>query len=327
MATDKLVSQQHFLGVLLVVISTIGWSLAGIFTSEIEGDVWAILFWRSMASGSVVFFYVWFRRRGKSLSLLRQMGGPGWIFAFICSGSALCFITAFKHNSVANVAAIYALVPVFAAWFGWLFLREQISSKTVSLSFLSLCGTAVIFSESLKSGHYFGDLLALIMTLSEAFLIMLARKYAHCPMVFAGAVSSLLLAVCALLLSDEILLSELDILFGLAFGVSHALAIITLIEGAKLIPVISTALISGLEVPLAAGLAWLLLGQVPQNTTILGGSIIIAALFAYIYSANYKLLSNGNPIKLIFSNGMFSKNIGSVNILLIGVLICVLIAI
>jgi len=49
-------------------------------------------------------------------------------------------------------------------------------------------------------------------------------------------------------------------------------------EGARMIPVAETALIGTLDVPFAIGFAWLLIGEAPPQQSIIGASIVVAAV-------------------------------------------------
>ena len=63
-----------------------------------------------------------------------------------------------------------------------------------------------------------------------------------------------------------------------AFGLTFALASVTLGEGAKRLPAGETALLSTLEVPFAPLFAWLLFTELPAVTTIAGGLIVLAGV-------------------------------------------------
>ncbi|MEM9270843.1 MAG: EamA family transporter, partial [Pseudomonadota bacterium] len=62
------------------------------------------------------------------------------------------------------------------------------------------------------------------------------------------------------------------------FGLFHAIASVTLAEGAKRVPAGQTALLGALETPLAPLLAFLILTESPSQTTLLGGAIVLAAV-------------------------------------------------
>jgi drug/metabolite transporter (DMT)-like permease len=58
----------------------------------------------------------------------------------------------------------------------------------------------------------------------------------------------------------------------------HAIASVTLAEGAKRVPSGQTALIGALETPLAPILAFMILTEVPSTPTFIGGIVVFAAV-------------------------------------------------
>ena len=66
------------------------------------------------------------------------------------------------------------------------------------------------------------------------------------------------------------------------FGFLFAIAAITLAEGAKRVPSGQTALLSALETPLAPLFAFLLFMEIPGQMTVLGGTILLIAVFASV---------------------------------------------
>ena len=62
------------------------------------------------------------------------------------------------------------------------------------------------------------------------------------------------------------------------FGLVFAVASITLMAGARLLPSAETALLSALETPVAPLLAFLFLDEIPPVETFMGGGLILAAI-------------------------------------------------
>jgi drug/metabolite transporter (DMT)-like permease len=68
-----------------------------------------------------------------------------------------------------------------------------------------------------------------------------------------------------------------------AFGLSFAFAVILWTEGAKLIPAAEAGLLGSAEVPFAILFAWLIVAEQPQYASLLGGAIVLSAVFAHGY--------------------------------------------
>lgn len=88
----------HSLGMLLVGISAIIWSAAGLFTKSVNADVWTILFWREVFSAAFMFAYL-FRQNGRgSMQQFGRFGAPGWCAAILGAAATVCFISALKNT-------------------------------------------------------------------------------------------------------------------------------------------------------------------------------------------------------------------------------------
>jgi drug/metabolite transporter (DMT)-like permease len=66
-----------------------------------------------------------------------------------------------------------------------------------------------------------------------------------------------------------------------AFGISFAVAAILWTEGARLIPAAESGLLGSAEVPFAILFAFLFLSEIPPAASMLGGAIVILAVFAH----------------------------------------------
>ena len=276
--TTREQSHYHGLGVLLVILATVAWSTAGLFTKGLSADVWVINFWRGLFSALFILIYVIWRERGRTLACFASLGGPGWAAATVSSAATIAFLSAFKLTTVANVVVIYATAPFIAAAIAWLWLREKASGATLVASAVALFGVAIIMSGSLGSVNLTGDLLALLMTAGMALLIVLIRRYPDSPMVPAACVSALQLTVIGWCLSEPFTVPDGELVPLIGFGLVQAVAVVMLTEGARLIPAPVAALLGALEIPLAPIWVWLFLHEIPQTLTFIGGAIVLAGV-------------------------------------------------
>ena len=86
---------------------------------------------------------------------------PAIFVAVLGAAGTAAFIPAFKLSTVANVALIYAAVPVFAAILAWFWLGEKIRFAVGLGIVSSFIGVLVIALGSLGQINLYGDLLAL----------------------------------------------------------------------------------------------------------------------------------------------------------------------
>ena len=274
------IQSQYYAGVLLIVVSATTFSTAGLFTKAVEAGAWDVIFWRGLFASAVTAGWTW--RAGSVRRNLYGLGFSGWAVGVIGALGTAAFIPAFKLTSIANVSVIYAVAPLIAILLAWVALGERASLRTVIGCLAAFSGVAIIVSGSVGHVNLTGDLLALWMTVAMASVMVIFRKYPDTPVGGAAILQSVLLLPFAALLGDPLGVDPTEILVLAAFGVLFALASVTLAEGAKRVPSGQTALLSALETPLAPVLAFLVLTEVPNAATLVGGSLVFLAILASI---------------------------------------------
>lgn len=267
-------------GILLLLISVVTYSTAGLFTKGVAAGAWEVIFWRGFFAGA--FTTLWTLNRGTLRRNFLEMGGSGWAVGVVGALGTAAFIPAFKLTTIANVSLIYAVSPLIAALLAWLALGERISARTAAGCLGAFLGVAIIVSGSLGRSNFQGDLLALCMTVAMATIMVIYRKYPQTPGPGPAVLqSAFLLPVAALFGAPfDVAFTETCILA--AFGLLFAIASVTLAEGAKRIPSSQTALLSSLETPLAPIFAFLLFTEIPDSATFVGGAVVLIAVLAAI---------------------------------------------
>ncbi len=266
------------LGTTLVALSAVLWSAAGLFTKGAAADAWTVIFWRSVFSIVPILLYVRWKDGPGQWRQLRAMGRPGWAVVLVGAAATYCFITAFKHTSIANVATFYACTPFLAAAIGWLLFRESTSRLTLAAALVALAGVLIMVWGSLGTPNIVGDGLGIAMAIGMATLMVLIRRYPREPMVLAAVISGILTGALSALMTDPLAVSARDLWILAGFGITFAAAHIMMTEGARLIPAARTGLVGTLETPLAPVWAWMILSELPPLTTWIGGAIVLAAV-------------------------------------------------
>jgi drug/metabolite transporter (DMT)-like permease len=265
------------IGVVLMLLSAVTFSSAGIFTKAVSADAWSVIFWRGISSA--IFALAFLAIRSKVRDEWARFGWPAVIATLFMASGTAAFIPAFKLTTVANVALIWATAPFLTAFLAWLAIRERPEKRVVFWSVFALLGVAITVSGSFGTSNLLGDFLAFWMTLMMALTMVLYRVRPDTPTVLPTALASLVLLVPALLLSQPLRVVPTEIGVLIAFGLVFSVAAIALVEGARRIPAGQAALISILETPLAPIWAFLILSELPSLEAMIGGGIIIAAVF------------------------------------------------
>ncbi len=266
----------HGIGVLLVIVSATVFSTGGLFTKGVSADAWSIIFWRGLFAGGFTLLYLALKGRlGRELA---TMGPSGWAVALIGASGSAVYIPALKITTIANATLIYATVPLLAAALAWMWIGERMSRRVTLSCLAAFCGVFVIVQGSLGKPHLIGDLLTLWVTLVMAIIMVIYRRYPLTPAAAPAVVMSFVLLPPALLFGApfEAELHEIPIMA--AFGLTFAVAAVTLAEGSRRVPSAEAGLLSAMETPLAPIWAWLLLAEIPASAPFVGGAVVMAAV-------------------------------------------------
>ena len=272
----------HRLGLLLVTVSALAWSMAGFFTRLIHLDSWTMIAWRGLLGGAGMVAFMLLRECRGFLASFARMGLPGLAFVGLSTIGMTVFLASLQLTTVAHVAVIYATVPFLAAALAWLAMREHPSLSAMIAGAGAMVGVAVMAGLSTE-GNAGGDLLALCMTLCMAGMMVISRRYQGIAVLPAATLASLLSGLIAVPFAQHLSASGTEFFQLALFGlVNSAIGTVFFTLGAKLLPAIETGLIGALDAPLAPIWVWLAFGERPSAATILGGIIVFAAVFGHI---------------------------------------------
>jgi len=283
--STKPIESKHKSGVILVLISALVFSSAGVFTKGVTADAWAVIFWRGLAAA--IFTLGFLIMKGQLKKEIALFGGPALAVTLMMALGTVAFIPAFKLTSVANVALIWASAPFTTAALAWLFIGERPTRIILIASCVAFGGVCIIFAGSVGGGNLTGDFLALWMTLMMSCAMVIYRRWPETTAALPAAFSSLVLLLVALLSGAPLSVPTNELPILMLFGLVFAVASVTLSEGARRLPPAETALLSTFETPLAPALAFLLLQEVPAKSTVLGGIVIFLVV---IWSQRGKLM-------------------------------------
>ena len=273
-------TRQIRLGIILLVLSAICYSTAGLFTRLIDTSVWTMLCLRGLVAG-VFILAIMLARDGRAglaqFSVFRSLPG---LVAVSASVLAMVFnLNAYLNTSVANVVLIYATAPFVAAAFSWVLLREPVPSVTLWASLVALAGVTVIVGGSLGGGGLLGDVYAMAMTTFMALMIVAVRWGKAQSMVAMACASAFASFFITLPFADFNPVTGNTLMLLVTFGVTQlGLGILFLTLGARHLNSGQAALISTLDVPLAPLWVWIAFADVPPLTTLLGGLVVMAAV-------------------------------------------------
>ena len=266
-------------GSLIVAVSAIAFSTAGLFTRLISTDVWTMLFWRGLFGGLLIAAYITWRERSATRAAFAAIGRAGILTASCSTIGTICFIAALRETTVGDVTVIYATAPFLASGIAWAWTGEHPRRSTLVASGVALLGVVVMCGAALSMGHVAGDVLALAMTALMALMMVVIRKNTQVSMLPAACLSAFACAVAVFPLAHPADVTTQNLLrLGLFGTTQFGLGLLLLTAGTRLISATRASLLGNLELPFAPLWVWLAFGEVPSQLASIGGGIVLAAV-------------------------------------------------
>lgn len=274
----------HAFGMLATALGVLVFVPDALLLRLIGGDILSLAFWRGLLAGSVFLLWSYFVPGAPRMSLKQSLSGPYLLIALFEGASMVLFCASIGHTSVSNTLFIFSTAPFIAAVLSWVFLRELIPLQTMVAIFVSMVGIVIIVSGSFGGSSLLGDGLAFFNACTVAGFYVVLRKIKSdniFPSLGAGyIIGALTVAPFANFESYSITQAGLLLLNG---AVIIPLAIGLLSIGPRYLPAAEVSMFSVLEVIFAPLLVWIVLGEHPGGRSILGGTVILAAIFAHTF--------------------------------------------
>ncbi len=245
-----------------------------------------IVFYRSLGMGVFLLLVVLARYRVASVEAFLAMRRASYLAALFFAGASVAVIFALLNTTVANAMFIISLAPFFTAIFGWLLLGERVRLRTWLAMAVAAAGVLIMVEGALSGDGLLGMVYALAMALCYAGFSVSIRAGRLGDMTPAICFSGLGLAAVSALWVDPFQLPPRDLLICLGLGVFQAgLGGLLLVFGARGLPAVQVNFLAMLEVVLSPLWVWLVVNEQPATATLIGGSIILAAISFQALSA------------------------------------------
>lgn len=274
--------QQHRTGLILVAMAAFAWSSAGIFTRVIGTDLLTLLFWRGLFAGTAIFILFLLIERRKALAILLGLRWPAFAVAGLSAMGMITGIGALRYTSIADAMVIYATVPFVTAGIAYVFIGERPTLSTMVASGIALAGVAIMLWGA-ETGGLFGKLLAFLMTLCMASFTTIMRRHREVAMLPAMGASAWICSALCWFFAVPFSVTAGDFALIALFGIMQNAAGLALYTfGSRRVPAAEATLLAALEVPISPVWVWLLLGEIPALQTLIGGGLVMAALFGHV---------------------------------------------
>jgi len=285
---------RHAQGVVLIILSAIAFSSAGFFTRLIHLDAWTMLFWRGLFAGLMILCVIALQQRRSTIAAIRAIGRLGFAAALCSTAATILYLNALRRTSVADVAMIFAAAPFLTAALGWLFLGITAAWTTLAASLVALFGITIMVSGAATEGYLIGDLLAFAMNVCMAIMLLIIRHQQHIRMLPAACLSALLCPLLVWPFAAPLAIGAQDLFYLFLFGTAQfGLGLLFLTLGGRLISATENALITTVEAPMAIAWVWLCFDETPATTSLVGGTIVMAAVAAHVWHGSRSMIASG----------------------------------
>ena len=274
----------HTKAVFLMVAVTLMWSIAGVITRHLEhARSFEVTFWRSFFTVLSLLVILPFFQGRVVFAKIRKGGWPLWLSGLCWSVMFTAFMVALTLTSVANVLVTMAIGPFCTALMARIFLGYRIPLRTWAAILVAGGGIACMYASQMDGGQLAGTLVALCVPLASGVNWTVTQR-SHSqgrdidlvPAVLVGAaISSLVtlwLAMPFQASAHDIGLLALLGLVQLAIPCALAVVCARVLKGPEI------ALLALLEVIFGIVLAWLGADEIPSETVLAGGALVMGAL-------------------------------------------------
>lgn len=277
----RLPSRQY--GFILVALSAVLWSTAGMFVRMADLDTWTIIAWRSLFAVPTLGAIAVYQNRADLAGLARGFGLPSLIAAAVSVVSAISYVVSLRLTSVATVMTVYAALPFIATAIAFLWLREPVSRRFLVAGGIALAGIVIMTGAAANGRDLLGILAALVMTASFATQLVYTKRHPGIDTTLVSALAAALCGVIALPFARTGLPAPEQITACALYGIlTTGLAYVLVLAGGRLISSGEAGFISMLDVVLGPLWVWLFYAERPGMAVLIGGGVVLASVTWYL---------------------------------------------
>ena len=266
-------------GSLLAFIAVMFITPDSLFIRLSNVDTWGLVFYRGIIPFFTVFFGMLIIYKLNFFKILFNSGYHGIIYVGTFSVTNITFVVSIQNTDVANTLVMIATAPMLSAILGAIFLKESPDRKTWISILITFLAIIYIFSDSLKIGNFFGDILGLITALGLAIGAVTIRSAKSKNLVPAAVVGKLLVATFALFFIESFVLADEDlIIVPLMCILCVAIPFVLVTIAPRFIPAAEVNLFFLLETIIGPIWVWFVIKEQPSIETLQGGTIIITTI-------------------------------------------------
>jgi drug/metabolite transporter (DMT)-like permease len=266
-----------------MVVAAICWSSGGLLVRQLSiVGAWEIVFWRSVFMTLFVVGVLIALHRRAMPRAVRDAGLPGVFAGIFLAGTFFCFIGSLTRTTVANTNILMSVSPFLAALAARGILKEPVPRRTWVAMAVAFAGIVVMFAQTADAGRLTGNLLALgVSCCFAAQVTVLRRFHATVDMLPQVMIAGILSVVIAGVLAPTFDATARDLgILALMGCVQLGTGCLLATAASKHLSATELGLLALLEPILGPIWVWLLMAEYPGTATLVGGSIVLTAVFA-----------------------------------------------
>ena len=273
-------SDMRKLAILLMIASSVVISFSGLIVRILEVGPLVMNFYRGMFLMCAVMVLLVVRYRGATIVRVISVGWSGIIAGIMLAAAAITFLQSLTHTTVANTLFVLAAIPFVTAGLAWIFLKERPNSATLITMVIAFAGIVIMIGEGFTIGAAYGNIMALLTTLSFSIYAVLVRRNRQVDMLPAILISTLIImVVVALMRQGELEISRQDLWLCLLWGgVMSGFTSACFIVASRHIVAAELTIFMLLEFALGPVWVWLFVNESPSRWTLVGGALVICAV-------------------------------------------------
>mgnify|MGYP001302130021 FL=1 len=242
-------------------------------------DTWGLVFYRGIIPFFTVFLGMLIIYKLSFFKTLFNSGYHGLIYVGTFSLTNITFVVSIQNTNVANTLVMIATAPMLSAILGAIFLKEPPDKKTWISIIVTFLAVLYIFSDSLKLGNFFGDILGFVTAVGLAVGAVIIRSAKSKNLVPAAVVGKLFVATFALFFIESFALIKNDIfIVPLMCILCVAIPFVLVTIAPRFIPAAEVNLFFLLETIIGPIWVWYIIKEQPSVETLQGGFVIIATI-------------------------------------------------
>ena len=242
-------------------------------------DTWGLVFYRGIIPFFSVFLIMLIIYKLNFFKILFSSGFHGLIYIVTFSITNITFVVSIQNTNVANTLVMIATAPMLSAVLGAIFLKEIPDKKTWISIIITFIAIIYIFSDSLKLGNFYGDILGFITAIGLAIGAVTIRSAKSKNLVPAAVVGKLIVAMFALFFIESFLLENKDlVIVPMMCILCVAIPFVLVTIAPRFIPAAEVNLFFLLETIIGPIWVWFIIKEQPSIETLQGGAVIISTI-------------------------------------------------